>query len=287
MRLMCYSASMADNSRGPSDRKPRLAAPLILAGVLTAVLIGLVITGRDRDKATPPAPAALPAAEQAPPPTETLGRPELINAAAAASAAYAQGAGPAAGLSLLVGRAFELRIPIGCDGPSARTSKDQAIYSIDLGQKIVRLRARPQEVIAEPIAEGLQTPDIESIEAFWLPRPWSPAEGCPPTAASTDEAPPTPPSLGVARIFRGAASRAGRHAERPYEYVLRVADAVVADKRNFDLVIEGRIAAFPDGEPTHCWAPAADTRPTCLIAADYDRVAFLDRDGRPLAEWAD
>jgi hypothetical protein len=59
----------------------------------------------------------------------------------------------------------------------------------------------------------------------------------------------------------------------------------VAPARGFRLVIEGRLTDFPTGHAIRCRAPSAEARPICVAAAQVDRVAFEDADGRLLREW--
>ncbi|MBL8771190.1 MAG: hypothetical protein JNK30_07385, partial [Phenylobacterium sp.] len=52
------------------------------------------------------------------------------------------------------------------------------------------------------------------------------------------------------------------------------------------LVLEGRVAAWPDGKPVRCWSESADHRPICLVAVDLQKVTLLDPvSGESLAEW--
>ena len=53
----------------------------------------------------------------------------------------------------------------------------------------------------------------------------------------------------------------------------------------FRLLLEGRLAALPKGGTVICHGEATYRRPTCLISAEFDRVAIENAaDGDLLAE---
>jgi hypothetical protein len=52
------------------------------------------------------------------------------------------------------------------------------------------------------------------------------------------------------------------------------------------MLLEGELAAFPDGNALNCWMESAMHRPVCLYSVRLSHVAFEDaRDGKVLAEW--
>lgn len=284
---------MPDNSPRPFDGKLALIAPFTVGGVVAGMLIAAAFfTDRpDQPPAAPapaPQPAPLTAAPKAaaPPP---LRRPELITTAMEAASAAASGAAPRS-TAALVGRAFVLRIPFGCPGvPAAETA--QAVATFDPEGRTVRLSARPAVWTTTPLVQGLpNAAEIESVEGFWLPRPWALAEGCPPSNLAPPPATPTSAAastLGFASLHEAQDSRVAARRERPYEFVRRLAaDDLAAASHGYSLLLEGRLAAFADGNAIRCWVESPNHRPICLYATDLTRVAFEDADtGASLTEW--
>jgi hypothetical protein len=220
-----------------------------------------------------------------------LSRRELIDAATLAAADYAEGSRSANDAAkALVGRRFVLRLPFGCDGPQASSGASQAYYEFDPAKRTVKLVARPGDWTSLPnIQSAPHAPDIEKVEGFWLPRPWAYAETCPPKRDLPVPAAPTATagqSLGLARVFEKDGSRLLRRDGRAYELVRKIPDGDdVSQTRSYRLVLEGRIAGFSTDRPITCWAETSEHRPVCLIAVEFDRVAFEDADGKLLAEW--
>lgn len=279
---------MSDNSPRSADRKFALIAPIVIGLAAVVVLVWLLI----RPTTPPPAPpesvpvVAAPPAAPAQPTTVTRG--DLIAAAAKAADAYAAGRADGGGRDL-VGRRFRVRLTFGCGGPAADPGSAQAYYHYDPASLALRLVARPAtwtdllRVRAAPIPST-----TESVEGFWLPRPWSATEGCPSQRAVAPPAAPTPaeaPTLGLAMLHAGQDSRVERRGERAYEHVVKLDAGDVDQARTFGLVLEGRVSGFADGAAIHCWSESAEHRPVCLYAVDIDRVAFEDAKATVLADW--
>lgn len=54
----------------------------------------------------------------------------------------------------------------------------------------------------------------------------------------------------------------------------------------YRVVLEGRLASFPDGRAIRCRASSPDQRPVCIAAIRLDRVAFTNADASVLlSEW--
>ncbi|HEY0648088.1 hypothetical protein [Phenylobacterium sp.] len=289
---------MADNSSGSRDRKLGLIAPFSIVAAIAFVVVAaaLFATRSAKEPPRPPPTVAAPPASPAPRPVPetTWGRTELVASANALAAAYAaNGAGAAGTKDSLAGRKFTLRIPFGCEGPQVRPGGSQAYYEFDSEKRTVRLMARPAIWTTLPVVHETVAPDrLEAVEGFWIPQPWTASERCPPPRETPVPASPTPPAaetLGLARLFEPGASRIGRRAERAYEHVVKLDDGEPLPlAQGYRLVIEGRLAAFPDGRVAHCWSESAAHRPVCLYAVEFDRVAFETGDeGRLLAEWRD
>lgn len=63
------------------------------------------------------------------------------------------------------------------------------------------------------------------VEGFWIPRPWSYSDACPPRRDQPVPASPTPPAgqtFGPAELFDAGDSRVQRRSDRPYEQVLKL-----------------------------------------------------------------
>ncbi|WP_340645479.1 hypothetical protein [Phenylobacterium sp.] len=271
---------MSDHRPVATRRNLSLIAPLIIGGVLAAILLFAVLRRPD----TPPP-------EPLPPPA--VNRTELVEAANLAAAAFATGGKPATEKSPLVGRTFSLEIPFGCNGPRTGADGAQAFAEYDLDKGALRLVARPVDLSTLPLVKGLsEAAKVEAVEGFWVPRPWVKSEACPPKRKTELPATPTPPAaqtLALAQVFDSTSSRLAQRGGRPYEFVRKVAktDTSVLS-HTYRLRLEGRLVGFQNGQASQCWSESPDHRPICLYAVTYDRVAFLDGDtGETLSEWRD
>lgn len=287
---------MADNSDPTPNRKLALLAPLAIILAAGAIVL-FALLGRAPPAPPSPQPVTPASAPVAPPPPlaaePPLDRAALIAAGRQAAADYAAGAKPGSARNPLIGRAFVLRLPFGCDGPQASAGASQAYYSYDAPRKSIRVSARPAIWTTLPQIQSLpDVSEIEAVEGFWLSRPWTASESCPPRSEGPPPASPTPPAsdtLGLAQLFSAEGSRVLRRGERPYEITRRVGDDDAAlVSRSYRLVLEGRISGFPDGRAARCWAETPDHRPVCLLGVTFERVAILDgATGEVLGEWRD
>ncbi len=248
-----------------------------------------------------------------------LGRNDIVNAAAIAASRFAAGQ-VEVGDDPLVGRNFVVRIPFGCFGPTAdavspaalpakRTTPAKPVtpepsvadpgaepragiagWSWDAKAKVTRLRLEPAEWSTSAM---FTTPEAaarwEAIEGFWIPRPWLASEACPKRdalAPQTGDRAATPQTVGLAAVFERGGSRLGRRDGRAYAYTIRAKgdEAPVAPAAGYQLVLAGRISAFPDGRAFQCRAAGPDLRPVCIAAIALDRVAF-EAGGTVLTEW--
>lgn len=285
---------MSDHRPATPRRKRSLIAPLIMAGVLAAILLYAVLRRPEAPAPAPPPPVSItPPVTAVVEPPPALNRTELVEAANLAADAFATGAQPATGKSPLVGRTFRLDIPFGCDGPRTGADGAQAFAEYDIDKGALRLVARPVDLSTLPLVKALpEASKLEAVEGFWAPRPWAMSESCPPKRKTELPATPTPPAaqtLALAQLFDTGSSRLSRRGARPYEYVIKVdkADTAILS-HSYRLRLEGRLVGFQDGRASHCWSESPDHRPICLYAVTYDRVAFLDGDtGETLSEWRD
>lgn len=273
-------------------------APAILGGALVAIIVGALMF-RSAPQTKAPEPVKPAPAEPAPPapapnplPPPPLTRVDLVRQAnAAAALAAGEGAGSVDDGRSLVGRRFVLRLPFGCEGVQPRAGRGQTSALYDAEAQTIRLSARPSDWAGLPVVQTLKDEDIEAVEGFWISRPWSFSETCPPrrdeAAAPPSPTAPSPETLGLAQFFGAGDSRVLRRGDRAYEHVRRLggSDSEVLS-HSYELVLEGRLRAYPDGRPLRCWSESAEHRPVCLFSVQFERVAFEDQaDGATLAEW--
>lgn len=228
----------------------------------------------------PPAPVEIPQPEPA------LGRSQLLDAAHRAASAYAARRPAPSELATFAGREFTLVIPFGCPGAEAGERQAGMSWGYDAQAERLRLRAEPTiNLESAPVAEV--GGDYEAVEGFWIPRAWTDSEDCPRFAAGReDQTQPTRPAVGVAQFFSAADSRTRRREGRAYEAIERIEAARLPNGQGFRLVISGRVAAVASDRTIACHSPRPDIRPSCVIAVEIDRVAFLNpKTGATLASW--
>lgn len=245
-----------------------------------------------------PTPAIL-----SPLPPPTVGRSGLLVAIDTARAAYAAGQPDAS--SGLTGRRFTLRQAFGCAspakaGPSAAATSVAGVARWEWGRdhKTLEIGLTPADWATAPVLSGETT--WEAVEGYWLTWPWLQTEDCPvtpaPSAPSGDfesstpplvrpPANPTPLISGLAAMFAKDSSRVSRRDGKPFTLTLRGAASLAPPANGYRLVIEGRFSAFSDGQAIRCAASSPDEAPVCIAAAEVDRVAFEDADGKLLKEW--
>lgn len=292
---------MADNKPAPKDRKPSYISPLII-GVLVAGL-GAVIFLRSPETEAPkpaqtaetPAPPAAPVVPPkpvvaaAPPP---LNREDLIFEARRAASEFAATGKLAPSAESLVGRRFVVSIPFGCGGAQSSTPGSQLSVSYDATNQSITLMAQPGVWTTLPLIQTLADPAaIDAVEGFWIPRPWTSAESCPPQITYPSPPTPTPSTaqtIGLAQLFPAGGSRLSRHAERPYQFTRKLPAGDTAMLANtYRLVLEGRITGFDKDNAMRCWMEASNHQPVCLYAVTFERVAFQDESGKQIANWTD
>ena len=290
---------MADNKPTPGDRKPNYIAPIVIAMVVIAIF--LVTFLRTPPPAPPPKPVAvakpapppkpiLPAVQAPPPP---LARADLIDAMRKAESDYAGSGKVATGSDPLAGRRFAIRIPFACNGVLSVAAASQLSVAYDAAHQSITLTAQPGFWTDLPLVQSLpDAADIEAVEGFWIPRPWTDSETCPPQMEYPIPATPTPPTaqtLGLARIFAASDLRVQQHADRPYTFTRKMAaDDTAILTHSYRLVLEGRLATFADGRVLRCWMEAPDHQPICFYSVIFDRVAFEDgTSGDVLANWTE
>jgi hypothetical protein len=275
----------------PADVKSSLSF-LARAGAAVAVVL-LAGCSRGEEPAPPQKTAAAPPEKPpvlAPPPA--LGRAELLDAMDDAASAYAAGVVPQ-GVDPLVGRTFVVRTPFGCMGP--RSEKEArpglARWNTASQGRTIELGLAPADWTKTPLMASAVTDKVwETVEGYWIDRPWLKTETCPatPQAGAGFTALPSPQTMGLAAVFAPEDSRLSRRKGRPYSFTVRGSGDVLPlpPPQGYRLVLEGRITAFPDGRAVNCRSEGPDQRPVCILAVQLDRVAFEDGGtGAQISEW--
>lgn len=276
----------------PSPRGSRMA----LAGAVIAALVvggGGFMLGRstlERDPETIAAPAAQPTPLAEPEPIEAsvLGRARLLELATAAADVAAGGrAHPE--LAKAEGRRFELRLPFGCDGPADAGSASDLRWRYDQASGSLRIHIAPALWPAGDWWPSDDPTHIESIQGFWVDRPWTSSEACPAKADAAAGSGIKPPlrTLALGQIFGAEASRAGRRDGQPYEAIVRIPQEELDTSKGFRMRISGRIAPIKDTGPVHCrQSPDPSNPPVCLLSVVMDEIAVENAaDGETLATW--
>lgn len=291
----------------------------IFAGAIAAALVlggGGFLLGR----ATSPA-------EQAPVDDETaetvvplplptwsgpLARPDLLALASLAADATAAGLAPDDELVQSDGRRLEIRLPFGCAGPTAPNANTGWTY--DEANETLRVFVAPQRWTAEDWSLPTARADaIESIEGFWIARPWTSSEACPSrppeldaasaeveqaiadetseeaeeaeTAEAADERPP-PPTLAIGQIYTTESPRSAPREGEAFRAVVRVAEEDLDTSQGFRLRISGRLTKAGGPAPAICRQASASRRPICLVTVAMDEVAIENpATGETLATW--
>jgi hypothetical protein len=274
----------------PGIRTSRLA---IAGGLVAATVLGAAgfVIGRTTAPHPEPAPrasVAVPTPAPTPANDGILRRAELIALAASAADALTlgeEGRGPDGAAA---GQRFELVLPYGCSGPDE--SGPTMRWHYDEGAQTLRVTVEPTSWTPEQW--GLAEPArFEVAEGFWIDRPWSSSEACPPSAAAvasgTEAAALPGQTLAIAQFFTDETDRHARRNGRPYETVKRVPAGAFDGSRGFLLRITGRIEEVPGGGVVHCVQPAgAGQRPVCAIGARMDEVAIENpATGDVVASW--
>jgi hypothetical protein len=300
--------------REPNLRTSRLA----IAGGLVAALAlagGGFLLGRSTSpkpgSAPPPAiQSALPLPAQ-PEPPHILGRADILALAAKAADAAALGQTLPTGLQ---GQRFDLVLPFGCAGPAAADSAAPVRWRYDAAQQTLRVHVAPARwSLADwglaPDTGGGGTSDggdagadakageaagQARLEGFWIARPWSSAETCPPVPAvpaASEVAPPLPTeqTLALAQWRSEPGRTDSARAGRAYDLVKRLAPDAAPGPKGLRIRLIGRVARLPDGGSLRCTQAAGpDQRPVCLLAIALDEVRIENpADGAVLGTWSE
>lgn len=276
---------MSEPSRASSRRALAAGAVAALAVAGAGYLVGRQSAPTPEPPLRPvAAPVAAPTSRPAlPRPVPPLGRADLLAAARAAADALAAGRPVPGEIGELIGRRFELRLSFGCGGPAADDTASGWQYNPD--QQTLRVRAAPARL--DPGA-WLNAPagEAELVEAFWIDRPWTSSEACPPVEPVQ---PTTSPerTLAIAQFHGRDQPRSVRRQDESFEAVERVVPGQLNLAAGLRLRLSGRVVAAPGSAgPALCRSPGPAARPVCLLAVSLDSVAIENpADGAELATW--
>jgi hypothetical protein len=234
-------------------------------------------------------------------PKPPMDRAALLAAVAEARSAAAAGLDDRQAQEPLDGKEFELRIRFGCGGPTDAKTRPLG-WSVDEKGGVLRIHATPDVTKNDPAVAQMAVGDVESVEGFWLPRPWLLQASCPVNGpAAPAEKPPGKPNMataapqpaapalkvGIAQFFTANDPRTARRDERPYEVVEKLDPSTRVGEQGFELVLSGRLRALDGGRVIRCVATAADAPPSCLISASFDHVWIEDAASKErIADWS-
>ena len=201
-------------------------------------------------------------------------------------------------------------------GPSADLRQSWLGWARDPENDTLRVRAQPTLEADDELIEELGGNEFETVEGFWIPRPWLLEPVCPARAAvlpakegdakadsddtnagsaaeedgeeTAKAADPIPnwPRIGIAHFFTDAEPRTLRRSRRPYEAVKTIDPKRRLGSQGFNLVLSGRLQALPDGRVIACVAKRPDNAPECVISVQFDRVRIERPENREIvAEW--
>jgi hypothetical protein len=221
-------------------------------------------------------------------PDPALDRRAFLAAVAAAASAHTASGDDRKAQAALDGRRFAIRIRFGCGG----TASDEAVplrWTANAESTSFEIRANPDLSLDSQSLESLDDQTIESVEGFWIPRPWLLDDACPRPVAG---APATPialnESVGLAEYFTADDSRVGRRSGRPYLATRKVDPEKGLPTNGLILLLEGKFRKWPDGKVIRCSGSGRNSAPSCVASAHLDRAAFLQPgDDAVIAEWRD
>lgn len=238
--------------------------------------------------------------EQLPTPEPLLDRRGLLLALGDAATAFAIGADDTDAQQALAGKRFAFRMAFGCPNGDEEKGPLKLMARPDGKSYEARARFTISSAEAADFLPDVDNPDetelpasniIETVEGFWVERPWMLAESCPvtpPAAVPTevDAAPPPPDHVaGIAQFLTPTDSRVAIRGGRDYVKVVPLKEGETVPP-GLLLLVEGRLRAWPDGKTIECRANVNGGRPVCLIGVRIDRVAFERIDDRSVvAEW--
>jgi hypothetical protein len=227
-------------------------------------------------------------AEALPLPAAAMDRAEFLKTIAEAANAHVAGVDNKSAQSGLQGRRFAIRVRFGCNGPALAGSTDALRWSAGKDASSFEVRATPNISLEDPMFMDLSEETIETVEGFWIPRPWLSADTCPRPAAQAIEVTPMPPVAGIAEYFTVEDSRVRSRSGRAYSAVEKLGadDALPTD--GLVLLLEGRFTAWPDGRVIRCRGDGRFRPPACIASVHLDRASVIwPTTDEVIAEWRD
>lgn len=276
----------------PSVRTSRFA----IAGGLLAILVGGgagFFVGRNTAPQPAPAPPSpVEALPPAPPePRRALDRADIITLAQQAADAFASGNEMPENVARASGRRFSLAIPFGCSGPSDAAGGRPMRWRYDAEEQALRASIAPMTWQGADWGLDGQV-DTMTAKGFWIARPWSSSDSCPPRtgtpAPSGAEAITLPgQTLAIAQFFSADADRSGWQVDRPFEVVKRIAANRIDDRQGMRLRVTGRIDGDRRGIPVRCVQPGGmEQRPICVVTVQMEEIRLeLPASGEVLGTW--
>ncbi|NIJ15782.1 hypothetical protein [Sphingobium vermicomposti] len=273
----------------------RILSYLIAAAAGSALTVAIVT----REQAPSPQPTQaepkqppkveVPKIPVIPVPPPPLDRAALLAAAASAADATASGGAMPPSNAQLVGRSFILRMPFGCAGEMTDGADDAwAGWSFNPKSRALRLRARANSLADTEWVKTLAADmKFDAVEGFWIRRPWTRADQCPAEGGVLkDVAASQGQRLAIAQFYSPEGPRTLRRGDRPYSSTVKLEEGEAPSARGYQLQLEGKISGFADGQPIHCFQHDVSLAPRCLIAVQFERVAFVAPDKpEPIVEW--
>lgn len=272
----------------PSVRTSRL---VIAGGVAAALAVGAVgfVVGRmtvpppPSVKSAPAQPVPLPIPQ--PDTTRVLSRADITAAAGHAADALASGTAPPEALDDLPGRRFSVSLPFGCAGPAGADSPAPLRWSYD--ETAQALRVHVALISWQPDEWGTKSDNSNGPQGFWVTRPWSSGETCPPAAndnVSMATQPVTLPgqTVALASFGSGIAKNNGG-----YEATVRIPRDKLDMSQGLRARISGRIDHVAGGGAVRCIQPAGiEQQPICAVAAIFDEMVIDNpATGETIATW--
>ena len=233
----------------------------------------------------PPKPAVEPV--QPPLAIEPLARRDILLAVAEVGSAYAAKTDDAEQQKALDGRPFSFRIRL------CGTLNDDFRASYDKEEEVLRVSVKPNLTAETLLSRGLDMGGAETVEGFWVPRPWllqavCPVGGTAPEAENESTEVPAgrfASSVGIAQFSAEQRAQSILRAGRSYEITRKLEQGEVP--REIDLVMEGRLRRLSNGKVISCAGDATSQPPTCVVSAQLDRVRLEQTGGELLAEWSE
>ena len=198
----------------------------------------------------------------------------------------------------LDGGKFQLRLRFGCVGDGGEQAGQ---WTFDEKRRVLSLRVEPGITRSTALPGDIGV-GYETVEGFWIHRPWMLQAGCSPAGEPTSSTPandkaqpatadtklPAPsPRIGIAQFFSDTEARTHRRDNRDYTSTKVLAEGVLPSRIGYDLVINGRLKRQPSGEVVLCAGSGATTPPDCIISAEFDSVTIEEpTSGETIATWS-